>query len=87
MVVSHGALAQELWRAALRPVKTVTAAWTPTTFTAAAGEIGCGSQLGWGEAASPTGKASRANGLWQPEQESFLTPASLRFPRGGVSFS
>lgn len=85
--MSHGALAQEPWRAALRSVKSVTAPWTPTMFTAAAGEIGCGSQVGWGDAASPTGKASRANGLWQPEQESFLTPASLRFPRGGMSFS
>ncbi|KAJ8797173.1 hypothetical protein J1605_017401 [Eschrichtius robustus] len=38
--VSHGALERELWRAALRLVKSVTAPWTPTTFTAAPGEIG-----------------------------------------------
>ena len=75
MFVSHGAVERELWRAALRLVKSVTAPWTPTMFTAAPGEIGSGSQVGWGEVPSPTGKMSRANGLWQPEKESEIIPS------------
>ena len=49
-------------------------------------EIACGRHGGRGEPASPAGKSS-ANGLWQLEQASFLTSASPRVPRGGMSFS
>ena len=50
-------------------------------------EIACARRGGGGEPASPAGKKSSANGLWQLEQASFLTSASPRVPRGGMSLS
>lgn len=53
-------------------------------FTAVSWEIDC---VGWVVTlpALPE-KSSHANGLWPLEQESSLTPTSLRFPGGSMSF-